>query len=60
MKEGFKRAFGATMGFIFATTLMEFVRESILKWGASDEEFMKFEEKHNPKLYNDLNKYRPK
>lgn len=53
-----KAAMGVAIGLSLGFALVGFVKEEIMKWGAEDEEFMEYEKTHDPKLYEELKKYR--
>lgn len=60
MKNSIKVGFGLAVGSILGAATMKFISESLMKWGAKDKDFMKYEKANNPDLYENLKKYQPK
>ena len=57
MKEGFKLGFGITVGSIVGYACVSTAATYIMKRIAKDKDFMEYEAKKNPELYEKLKKY---
>lgn len=58
MLKGIKTGMGLAIGVTLGCALMGFMKEEIMRWGAKDEEFMDQLKTDDPKLYEELDKYR--
>ena len=57
MKKGIKLGFGLTVGYVLAAATISMITKGLCKWAAKDEDFMKWEKDHNPKMYEKLKEY---
>ena len=57
MKDGIKLGFAVTIGMFLANAVVRTLGVGVMKWGANDKEFMEYEKKNNPEMYEELKKY---
>ena len=57
MQKDVQKGFLFALGTILCGTTINIIKNSVMKWGAKDKEFMEYEKEHNPKLYEKLKDY---
>ena len=58
MLKSIKTGFGFVIGAMFAYAAVDIIGHEVMTRCAKDEKFMEYEKEHNPKMYEELSKYR--